>query len=624
MYTQRIRFGAAVALCAALLLGNAAAAQAAGPTPTPLRPATTKPAPSGKTTLTSRPSRSADGGDGDGSWTVQDAIRFWTPQRIASATDPSGRIAQPQGWKAPHKKRSLAAVDGEHFDGIKSVGTLFSQSKDMKAHYCSASVVSSGGHNLILTAGHCLGDKAAFVPKYDHAKTAGEQKYGIWPVKEWFRDAQYASDRSANSDLDFAFASLKENGGRNVQDVVGANRLARTPGFVNQVTVIGYPMVGHNPQDRAFRCANVWTTPLPAYNQMQIDCGGMWGGVSGGPWFSKLDPSGDTGEIIGNVGGFLRGGPDVDPNSSLYNRITYSPLHGDRFFQLYDDAQQGLHTDHGSYQQPALPYSMGSGTTWQHAKLMAAGDFNGTGHSDLIVVWTDGEVTLYTNDGNGHFITERQLLAANSTWTHAETITAGDFTGSNRYDLMVRWSDGEVTLFGDVGLNGLNVPGTQLTGPNTTWQHATQIAAGRFNSSNYVTDLMVRWSDGELTLYTNVGAGGFGQEHKLQGPNSTWTHATLLTAGEFSGNQKWDLMVQWSDGELDNYVGTTASALGTEARIQNSNELWTHNTVMTTGNFTPNHRTDDLVVRWSDGETTMYTDTGKNTLGTEHNLVPHA
>ncbi|MFC4326495.1 hypothetical protein ACFPC0_01345 [Streptomyces andamanensis] len=82
-----------------------------------------------------------------------------------------------------------------------------------------------------------------------------------------------------------------------------------------------------------------------------------------------------------------------------------------------------------------------------------------------------------------------------------------------------------------------------------------------------------------------MGAGGFGQEHKLQDPNSIWTQATLLTAGEYSGNQKWDLMVQWSDGELDNYVGTTTSALGTEARIQNPNDLWTHNAVMTTGSF---------------------------------------
>ncbi|WP_159050516.1 trypsin-like serine peptidase, partial [Streptomyces cellostaticus] len=317
MYTRRIRLGAAVALCAGLLLGNAAAAQAATPTPTPDRPATAKPAPTGKVTPAPRPSTSAtssptDKGKADAGWTVQDAIRFWTPERMASATDPSGRIAQPQGWVAPRKKRSVAAAD-KHFDGIKSVGTLFSQSKDMTAHHCTASVVRSNGHNLILTAGHCLGDKAAFVPKYDHTKSAADQPYGIWPVKEWFRDSQYASDRSANSDLDFAFASLNENGGRNVQDVVGANTLARTPGFVNQVTVIGYPMVKYDSTDRAFRCRDVTTTPLPAYNQMQIDCAGMWGGVSGGPWFSKLDSSGDTGEIIGNVGGFLQGGPDVDP-----------------------------------------------------------------------------------------------------------------------------------------------------------------------------------------------------------------------------------------------------------------------------------------------------------------------
>ncbi|MFF9406422.1 trypsin-like serine peptidase [Streptomyces anandii] len=614
-------------------------AQAATPPPAPTRPTMAGPAPAGKTApvlktsrLAALPSAGGNGRNqrnkatGSGNWTVQDAIRFWTPQRIASATDPSGRIAQPRGWAPPRRRQSVVAtgISGEHFDGIKSVGVLFSTANGMAAHHCTASVVRSPGRSLLLTAGHCQGGNAVFVPQYDHTKTVANQPFGIWPVKEWFRDSQYASDKSPNSDLDFAFAAVSADGSRNVQDAVGANTLARTPDFVNQVTVIGYPMVKYDTQDRALRCPGVWTTPLPAYYQMQIDCAGMWGGVSGGPWFSKLDPSGDTGEIIGNVGGFLQGGPDVKTDNPLYNRISYSPLHGDRFFQLYDDAQRGLHTDHGPYRQPPLPYSMGTGGTWQHAKLMASGDFSGNRHSDLIVVWTDGEVTLYTSDGEGHFISERQLLASNTTWSHAETVTAGDFTGSSRFDLMVRWSDGEVTLYGDVGTNGLNWAGTQMIGPNTTWQHASQIAAGRFNATQYVTDLMVRWSDGELTLYTNVSAGSFGQEHKLKDANSTWQHATLLTSGEFSGGQKWDLMVQWSDGELDNYVGTTTSALGVEARIQNPNDLWMHNTVMSTGDFTSNHHTDDLIIRWSDGETTMYIDTGLGHLGTERNLVPHA
>lgn len=305
----------------------------------------------------------------------------------------------------------------------------------------------------------------------------------------------------------------------------------------------------------------------------------------------------------------------------LYNRITYSPLHADRFFQLYDDAQHGVHTDHGPYQQPSLPYSMGSGATWKHAKLMASGDFNGTGHSDLIVVRDDGTAILYTSDGKGHFVSERRLVAPNSTWTHAVTMTAGDFTGSDQFDLLVRWSDGKVTLYGDVGTHGLDVPGTQMIAANSTWRHATQIAAGRFNASTYVTDLMVRWSDGELTLYTNVSAGTFGQEHQLAAPKSPWQNVTLVSGGEFSGNRKWDLMAQWPNGELDTYAGITVSALGAKTRVQNPTDLSAPNTAVTAGDFTANGRTDDIVVRQPDGETTMYTDTGADHLGSEDNLV---
>jgi hypothetical protein len=615
-------------LCAALVLGNAVSAHANTPAAVPAGAATAESAATAGSAASApagrvpRPSASvASSSAGEGDWTVRDAIRFWTPQRMASATDPAGRAAKPQGWKAPRVKRPAAGVEGEHFTGIKSVGVLFSMDKDMKAHYCTASVVHSSGHNLILTAGHCLGAKAAFVPMYDHTQSAAGQAYGMWPVQEWFRDARYASDKSPESDLDFAFARLQDTDGRNVEDVVGGNTLARTPGFVNQVSVIGYPSVTYDAQDLAIRCSGIGTTPLPSYNQMQIDCGGMWGGVSGGPWFSSVDPSSGTGEIIGSVGGFNGGGPDVSVNDPLYNRITYSPLHGDRFFQLYDDAQQGLHTDHGPYQQPPLAYSLGNAEKWKHAKLMAAGDFDDTGHSELIVVWDDGTVVLYTNDGNGRFVSERQLVASNTRWSQAATMTAGDFTGSNQFDLLVRWSDGEVTLYGDVGANGLDRAGTRMIAPNTTWRHAVQIAAGRFNASTYVTDLMVLWSDGELTLYTNVSAGDFGQEHTLALPKSVWQNARLLTGGEFSGGRKWDLMAQWSNGEIDTYVGTTLSAVGAKARVANPYGTWPAGTVLAVGDFTANGRTDDLVVHRPDGQTTMHVDTGTDHLGTGEDLV---
>ncbi|MEV5879970.1 hypothetical protein AB0L75_42645, partial [Streptomyces sp. NPDC052101] len=58
-----------------------------------------------------------------------------------------------------------------------------------------------------------------------------------------------------------------------------------------------------------------------------------------------------------------------------------------------------------------------------------------------------------------------------------------------------------------------------------------------------------------------------------------------------------------------------------EQRILDPNELWKHDLAMTTGDFTGNGRTDDLVIRWSDGETTMYKDTLASRLGSEETLV---
>ncbi|MFD1276726.1 hypothetical protein ACFQ51_48130 [Streptomyces kaempferi] len=106
----------------------------------------------------------------DGDWTAEAAIRFWTPERMDSATDPSGRTAPPEGSTAAARRPSADGVTAQHFKGIKSVGTIFSEDKGLKGHRCTASVVRSGGHNLILTAGHC----AARIPcSYPGTTTPG-------------------------------------------------------------------------------------------------------------------------------------------------------------------------------------------------------------------------------------------------------------------------------------------------------------------------------------------------------------------------------------------------------------------------------------------------------------------
>ncbi|MFF4935419.1 hypothetical protein ACFY2H_42390 [Streptomyces griseofuscus] len=68
-------------------------------------------------------------------------------------------------------------------------------------------------------------------------------------------------------------------------------------------------------------------------------------------------------------------------------------------------------------------------------------------------------------------------------------------------------------------------------------------------------------------------------------------------------------------------MATSTAGLGAEARMRDPNDLWKHDLVMTAGNYTPNNFNDDLIVRWSDGETTLYADTAYTSLGTENTLV---
>ncbi|MEU6556362.1 trypsin-like serine protease [Streptomyces sp. NPDC046915] len=530
------------------------------------------------------------------------------------------------GVTGAHRPPPSGTPDPEHFGGHPMVGTFFFDGKPLggKSTYCTGSVVHTAAKDIVLTAGHCgRGLEGArhriFVPQYRNGKSAADQPHGVFPVSQVYIDPRYEKNTKApTSDLDLAFAWVGSNNRGEVEDVTGALTFTPTTSYTHKVTVIGYPSADSvNPKHEPVRCP-VTTSRLPGFRQMRMTCKGFYGGVSGGPWIEGYNRTTGTGKVIGNTGGYNGGGNDADDDW-----VTYSPIYGKDAEDLFNDAAAHRLPDSKPPYQPSTdsPWLPGSALTWQHAKLLASGDFRRTGHSDMIVVWADGAVTLHPGNGHGGYDTQRQLLAHNSTWTHAATITAGDFTGSDQFDLLVRWSDGEVTLYGDVGSKGLNWAGTRMIKPNSTWKKAIQIAAGRFSASQNVTDLIVRWADGELTLYTNVSAGAFGQAHKLKAPNDTWKGATLLTSGEFSGNPKWDLMVRWTDGELDNYVGTTTSGLGTEQRILAPSKLWTHDTAMTTGHYTGNGRTDDLVIRWSDGETTMYTDTLANRLGTEHMLV---
>ncbi|MGN5380744.1 hypothetical protein ACQ4WX_37465 [Streptomyces lasalocidi] len=182
----------------------------------------------------------------------------------------------------------------------------------------------------------------------------------------------------------------------------------------------------------------------------------------------------------------------------------------------------------------------------------------------------------------------------------------------------MRWSDGEATLYPAVGAAGL---GREVRMAPTAPPGRTPCRS-RPGSSTAARARATCWCAGPTassTLHTGVGSGTFGPARQLLKANGTWTRAALLTGGSFGAAAGF--LVRWPDGSLDAYSGTSAAGLGTRSRVRGPNGTWTHAQVMATGDMTADHKADDLIVRWSDGETTLYADTTAKALGKEKTLV---
>ncbi|WP_327696472.1 serine protease [Streptomyces sp. NBC_00459] len=199
------------------------------------------------------------------------------------------------------------------------VGALFSGDLE-GGHFCTASVVRSGGRDLILTAAHCLsgdGDTdVVFAPGYRN----GRAPYGLWRVTRTFVPGAW-SDRS-DEDSDFAFAVVASKDGQDLEDAVGANPLVpgRATG-ASSVVVTGYPNVRETP----LSCTNRPTAQ--SRTQQRIDCPGFTDGTSGSPWVDE------EGEVVGVLGGFEQGGSTDD--------VSYSAVLGSAAASLYRAATGG-------------------------------------------------------------------------------------------------------------------------------------------------------------------------------------------------------------------------------------------------------------------------------------------
>ncbi|MFE7539540.1 trypsin-like serine peptidase [Streptomyces platensis] len=559
---------------------------------------------------------------------AQELERYWTPERIRSAVPVdavrAGETAQAP-LRAPHAagRSALFAPSHQVASGVPTVGVFLIRSDDGSAtpnQFCSAGAVTSPTKSLVLTAAHCLrGDKpyrnVAFVPGYrggaSQAGEPGERPYGLFPMelgKVWI-DERYLSS-SPSDDVDFAVLRVGPNSqGQLLEDAIGrGNTLTTVPaaGLARrEVTLTGYP----GGQKTPLQCTNATRAFQGRF--MEIACDGFRTGVSGGPFLEGFD--GSRGNLVGAIGGYKTGG--------LQENISYSAQFDNDVLRLYNQAVADA--------APDTVNPLGAAGTWQHATTFLTGRFysdsvrNSTG--DLIVRWSDGEVSLYPGNRAYGLGKDIQLEKKGPTWKQARALTVGEFTGNSTDDLLVSWADGKLTLYKDVNeTNKLHNP-IQLKGPNGTWTHAVGLTAGRFGGGNARRDdLVVRWSDAEMTLYTNVDGRGLHAEKQLaKRKNTTWSHARDSVAGNFAaatGDQ--DLFVRWSDGEVTVYENLGAKGFKGEHRLRPAKSPWQYSTLVTAGAFGGGTRQDDLLALWPSGKLSMYDDTTATALGRERLLVP--
>jgi V8-like Glu-specific endopeptidase len=229
--------------------------------------------------------------------------------------------------KAAYSARAQAAQPAAAiFRGTPAVGALFvATGSGLGAHFCTASVVHSPKHDLVITAAHCLAGVASspksvtFVPGYRD----GVAPYGVWSATQVIVDNSWAA--SADPDDDVAFLVIAgRDANTEVEDVTGAERLGIGAPATSVVQVTGYPISQERPVTCQSRASQF------SARQMRFDCGGFTDGTSGGPFLVGVSTATGAGTVIGVIGGYQQGGFTPD--------ISYSPTFGPNIASLYQTA----------------------------------------------------------------------------------------------------------------------------------------------------------------------------------------------------------------------------------------------------------------------------------------------
>ncbi|GGP33194.1 trypsin-like serine peptidase [Streptomyces abikoensis] len=284
----------------------------------------------------------------------RDAVAFWTPERMRSATPLDVPGAAPDGLAARAARpaaesrgavstvaptvpaapsagvRSLPQAGGPWTGGgavVHTIGRVFFTFQNRTAS-CSGDAVTSKNGNVVLTAGHCVKYQGSwhtnwvFVPGYHD----GQSPYGTWAAAKTLSTPQWTASEDMNNDIGAAVVGPVD--GKRLTDVVGGQGLEFNGGYNKDMYAFGFPAASPYDGSKLIYCSGTSSKDFLLTQDHGLGCN-MTGGSSGGPWFTSFDESTGAG-LQASVNSF---GYTFLPNTM------FGPYFGDEAKNLYDTAQ---------------------------------------------------------------------------------------------------------------------------------------------------------------------------------------------------------------------------------------------------------------------------------------------